>query len=74
VVKNFLKPWFRYFYQKENLVQGFFLKSRSSNYYKALRKFVVYVEATLYLSISLLEIGRDIMPTSQGWERNYAYL
>jgi len=27
------------------------------------RKFVVYVEGTLYPSISLLEIGTDIMPT-----------
>jgi hypothetical protein len=27
------------------------------------RKFVVYGEGTLYPSISLLEIGRDIMPT-----------
>jgi len=28
----------------------------------------VYVEGTLYPSISLLEIGRDIMPTPQGWD------
>jgi hypothetical protein len=27
------------------------------------RKFVVYVEGTLYSLISLLEIGRDIIPT-----------
>jgi len=33
----------------------------------------MYVEGTLYPSISLLEIERDIMPTPQGWERNYAY-
>jgi len=33
----------------------------------------VYVEGTLYPSISLLEIGRDIMPIPQGWEGNYAY-
>jgi hypothetical protein len=39
------------------------------------RLFVVYVEGTLYASISLLEIGMNIiMPTSQGWEGNYAYL
>jgi hypothetical protein len=39
------------------------------------RKFVVYVDGTLlYPSISLLEIGRDTMPTPHGWERNYAYL
>jgi hypothetical protein len=36
--------------------------------------FVVYVEGTLYTSISLLEIGRDIMPIPLGWEGNYAYL
>jgi hypothetical protein len=28
-------------------------------------KFVVYVEGTLYPWISLVEIGRDIMPTHQ---------
>jgi len=38
------------------------------------RKFVVYVEGALYSSISLLEIGTDVMPTPQGWEGNYAYL
>jgi hypothetical protein len=27
----------------------------------------------LYPWISLLEIGRDIMPTPQGWEENYVY-
>ncbi len=32
------------------------------------------VEGTLYPSISLIKIGRDIMPTRQGWEGNYAYL
>jgi len=37
-------------------------------------KLVVYVEGTLYPSISLLEIGRDIMPTPQGWEGTCAYL
>jgi hypothetical protein len=31
------------------------------------------VEGTLYPSISLLKIGREIMPT-QGWDGNYAYL
>jgi hypothetical protein len=40
---------------------------------KALREnLLVYVEGTLYPSISVLEIGRDIMPTSQGWDGNYA--
>ncbi len=35
----------------------------------------VYVDGTLlYPSISLLEIGKDTMPTPHGWERNYAYL
>jgi hypothetical protein len=38
------------------------------------RKFVVYVEGTLYPWISLLEIGRDIMPTPQGQEGNDVYL
>jgi hypothetical protein len=37
------------------------------------KKIIVYVEGTSYPSISLLEIERDIMPTSQGWEKNYAY-
>jgi hypothetical protein len=33
----------------------------------------VYVEGTLYPSISLLQIGRGIiMPTPQGWEGNDA--
>ncbi len=32
------------------------------------------VEGTLHPSISLLEIGRDIRPTPQGWEGNYALL
>jgi hypothetical protein len=41
---------------------------------KQLEKFVVYSEGTLYSSISLLKIGRDIMPTPQGLEGNYAYL
>ncbi len=31
------------------------------------------VEGTIYPSISLLDIWRDIMPTPQGWEVNYAY-
>jgi hypothetical protein len=44
-------------------------------HHKALkRKIVMYVEGTLYPSISLLEIGRDIMPTPQGREETYAYL
>jgi len=34
----------------------------------------VDLEATSYPQISLLEIGRDIMPTPQGCEGNYAYL
>jgi hypothetical protein len=34
----------------------------------------MYVEGTLYPSIFLLEIGRDIMPTPQGQEGNNAYL
>jgi hypothetical protein len=34
----------------------------------------MYVEGNLYPWISLLEIGRDIMPTPQGWKENYAYL
>jgi hypothetical protein len=38
------------------------------------RKFVVHVESTLYPSISLLGIGRDIRRTPQGWEGNHAYL
>jgi hypothetical protein len=29
--------------------------------------------AFVYPSISLLEIGRDIMPATQGLEGNYAY-
>jgi hypothetical protein len=33
----------------------------------------VSVESTLYPSITLLEVGRDIMPTPQGWEGNCAY-
>jgi hypothetical protein len=32
------------------------------------------LEGTFYPSISLLEIVRDIMPTPQRWEGNYAYL
>jgi hypothetical protein len=40
---------------------------------KQLEKFVVYSEGTLYSSISLLKIGRDIMPTPQGLEGYYAY-
>jgi hypothetical protein len=28
----------------------------------------VYVEGTLYPSISLLKIGREIMATPQGWD------
>jgi len=28
----------------------------------------VYAEGTLYPSIFLLQIGRDIMPTPRGWE------
>jgi hypothetical protein len=40
---------------------------------KALReKFIVYVEGTLYLWISLLEIGSDNIPTPQEWEGSYA--
>jgi hypothetical protein len=31
------------------------------------KNWVVYVEGTLYQSISLLEIGRGIMATPQGW-------
>jgi hypothetical protein len=34
----------------------------------------MYAEGTLYPSISLLKIGRDIMLTPQRWEENYAYL
>jgi hypothetical protein len=34
----------------------------------------VYVEGTLYPSISLLKIGKEIMATPQGWDGNYAYL
>jgi hypothetical protein len=40
---------------------------------KQVEKFVVYSEGTLYSSISLLKIGRDIMPTPQGLEGYYAY-
>ncbi len=32
------------------------------------------LEGTFYPAISLLEIVRDIMPTPQRWEGNYAYL
>jgi hypothetical protein len=32
------------------------------------------VEGTLYSSILRREIERDIMPTPQGWEGNYAYI
>jgi hypothetical protein len=41
---------------------------------KHLEKNLAYVEGTLDPSISLLKRERDIMPTPQGWERNYAYL
>jgi hypothetical protein len=34
----------------------------------------MHVEGTLNPSISLLQIGRGIMPTPQGWEGNDAYL
>jgi hypothetical protein len=45
-----------------------------SKFLNTRRKFVVYVEGTLYPSISLLQIGRGIMPHPQGFEGNYAYL
>jgi len=32
------------------------------------------VEGTLYPWVSLLEIGRNIMPTPEGWDGNSAYL
>jgi hypothetical protein len=50
------------------LCLGFFVIMKHS------KKFVMYVEGTLYPSISFLEIGRDIMPIPKGWEETYAYL
>jgi hypothetical protein len=38
------------------------------------RKFVLYVEGTLYEWISLLEIGKDIMPIKGGREIMATYM
>jgi hypothetical protein len=38
---------------------------------KALQENLVYVDSTLHPSISLLEIGRDIMPTPQVWDGSW---
>ncbi len=50
--------------------QYFALVKHSENFFCS----ACHVEGTLYPSISLLEIGRHIMPTPQGCEGNYAYL
>jgi hypothetical protein len=42
---------------------------------KALGENLCYIWRALYIhGFSLLEIGTDILPTPQSWERNYAYL
>jgi hypothetical protein len=47
----------------------------SDNFYfrKYSKKMYNVLDGTLYSSISLVENGREIMPTPQQWEGSYSY-